>query len=279
MQGPTERRPGAADRPDGSRSRLTGPHLVGVGVGPGDPALVTGRAVDVLAGADRIVAASMGPQAIGRAEAVVRAAVPGATVDRVTVDIAGGPDERAGSLRAAADELVAWLDAGEAVAFATLGDPNLWSTFPALARLVSEARPGVPVTAVPGVMAFQELAARTGTVVADDPGQVVVLAARDDVAPLDAALTDPDAAVVLCKGGARLPALARRLEQHGRLDGSVVGEHLGLPGERAVAVAEVADRPASYLATVVVPARPPGAPRPPRPANAARAGARAGARR
>jgi precorrin-2/cobalt-factor-2 C20-methyltransferase len=158
-------------------------------------------------------------------------------------------------LRSAADELVAWLDAGEAVAFATLGDPNLWSTFPALARHVADARPGVPISAVPGVMAYQELAARTATVVADDPAHVVVLAARDDVAALDAALRDPGAAVVLCKGAAALPSLAHRLEERGRLDGAVVGEHLGLPGERAVAVADVADRPASYLAAVVVPAR------------------------
>jgi len=52
-----------------------------------------------------------------------------------------------------------------------------------------------------------------------------------------------------------VPAVAAQLAEHGRLDGAVVGEMLGLPGGREVAVASVADRPASYLATVVVPAR------------------------
>jgi precorrin-2/cobalt-factor-2 C20-methyltransferase len=178
-------------------------------------------------------------------------------VDRVNVDIAGSSPERDASLHAAAAQVADWLDEGATVAFATLGDPNLYSTFPALARLVAAARPGVPISSVPGVMAFQELAALTGTVVADDPAHTVVLAARDDVGALDAGLADPSCAVVLCKGGAGLPALARRLEERGRLDGAVVGELLGLPGGRSVPVADVADRPASYLASVIVPARAP----------------------
>jgi hypothetical protein len=41
----------------------------------------------------------------------------------------------------------------------------------------------------------------------------------------------------------------------GRLDGAVVGELLGLPGERMAPLADVADQPATYLATVIVPPR------------------------
>ena len=40
-----------------------------------------------------------------------------------------------------------------------------------------------------------------------------------------------------------------------RLDGAVIGELMGLPGGRNGPVADVADRPASYLATVIVPAK------------------------
>lgn len=64
---------------------------------------------------------------------------------------------------------------------------------------------------------------------------------------------DPSAAVVVYKGGGRLPELADRLEALGRLDGSVLGELLGLPGGRVVPLAEAAQQPASYLATIVVP--------------------------
>ena len=59
--------------------------------------------------------------------------------------------------------------------------------------------------------------------------------------------------MVVYKGGGRLPELAQVLAGAGRLDGAVLGELLGLPGGRVAEVAEVADRPATYLATVVVP--------------------------
>ena len=56
------------------------------------------------------------------------------------------------------------LDAGERVALITLGDPNVYSTFSSVAERVAALRPRTPVRTEPGIMAFQELAARTGTV-------------------------------------------------------------------------------------------------------------------
>src|SRR5438067_1082708 len=67
------------------------------------------------------------------------------------------------------------------------------------------------------------------------------------------AVDEPDAAVVVYKGGRHLPAIAKRLADAGRLDGSVAGELLGLPGERVAPVGDMAADPASYLMTVIVP--------------------------
>ncbi len=231
-----------------------GPSLTGVGVGPSDPDLVTGRALAVLGDVDRVFAASTAPDAIGRAEAIVRAAAPEVAVDRLVFAIAGDAEERRASLARAADTVVMALDRGEAVAFVTLGDPNVYSTYPAMARLVAAQRPGVAQTTVPGVMAFQDLAARTGTVLAEDGEQVLVHSLGDGLDQLVGALDDPSCTLVIYKGGRRLPELAGHLARAGRLDDAVVGEMLGLPGGRSGPVAAVADRPASYLATVVVPA-------------------------
>ena len=70
-----------------------------------------------------------------------------------------------------------------------------------------------------------------------------------------AALQDGSRAVVVYKGGRHVGAVAGRLRDAGRLEGSVLGELLGLPGERIAPVADVADRPASYLSALIVPAR------------------------
>jgi precorrin-2/cobalt-factor-2 C20-methyltransferase len=243
---------GGPGRPEPVRE--AGPRLVGVGVGPSDPALVTERAIRTLNDADRVFSASTAPDAIGRAEAVVRAVAPEARVERLVFDIAGDTDARAASVEGAADAVVAALDAGAVVAFAMLGDPNVYSTFPALARAVASRRPSVPIATVPGVMAFQEVAATSRTVVAEDGERVVLTVADGDTAPLDGLLDDRATTVVLYKGGRHLPAVADALGRRARLQGAVVGEMLGLPGGRCVEVGAVADQAASYLATIVVPA-------------------------
>jgi precorrin-2/cobalt-factor-2 C20-methyltransferase len=234
--------------------RRTGPRLVGVGVGPSDPDLVTERAVTVLHDADRVFAASTGTDAIGRAEMIVRAVAPEVAVDRLPWTIAGDDGARDASLDDAVTAVVDALDQGAVVAFVTLGDPNVYSTFSALARRVGQLRPAVPIERVPGVMAFQELAARTGTVLAEHDERIMVAVPGDDTGTLAPLLADRDCTVVVYKGGRHLPEIATALRARGRLDGAIVGELLGLPGGRSVTVESVADRPASYLATIVVPA-------------------------
>jgi precorrin-2/cobalt-factor-2 C20-methyltransferase len=235
--------------------RPGGPAFVGVGVGPGDPGLVTRRAVDVLQQADRVLAPTTSRAAVGRAEAIVRDAAPGVAVERVPFVMEVATDARQAALDAAADAVVDHLDAGERVAFVTIGDPSVYSTFGSLADAVRSRRPAVPIEVVPGIMAFQDLAARTGRALVDGTEHLVLVpahAAADGTA-LDRAAADPQAAVVVYKGGAQVDQVAATLAHHGRLDGAVLGELLGLPGGRVAPLAEVADRPASYLATLIVP--------------------------
>jgi precorrin-2/cobalt-factor-2 C20-methyltransferase len=231
--------------------------LVGIGVGPGDADLVTVRAVVALRRADRIVAPATAVDAVGRAEAVVRQAVPGLRVERIPFAMAPGRAERDRSVDEAAGVVTSYLDAGEEVAFVTLGDPLTYSTFTSVAAAVRQRRPATVVEQVPGIMAFQALAARTGTTVTDERQRLVVRTALDGE-DVDVDLAQPDVTVVLYKGGRRLPDLAKAAAAAGRLPGAVAGELLGMPGERIGSLADLAaDGPASYLATVIVPARSP----------------------
>ena len=223
--------------------------VIGVGVGPGDPELLTMRAVRVIRAADRVLAPSSAIDAVGRAESIVRQACPGVPIERLVFAMG----DAASSIEAAAATIVAHLDAGDRVVFVTLGDPNVYSTFSSVAAIVAELRPGAAIETVPGIMAFQELASRSGTVVLQNTERLALITALDGPGSLGDALDDPTQAVVVYKGGRHLPEMAKRLASTGRLDGAVVGELLGLPGERVLPVAAAAEGPAAYLATLIVP--------------------------
>ena len=149
---------------------MTAPVLVGVGMGPGDPELVTVKAVRVLREADLVLVPVMATGEQGRAEATVRAHVTHDRVIRVAFALTEGAGmaEREAAWDGAADAAVAAFEGGASVvAFATIGDPNVYSTFTYLADTVRPRVPGMTVATVPGITAMQDLAARSGTVLCE----------------------------------------------------------------------------------------------------------------
>ncbi|MDT4988219.1 MAG: precorrin-2/cobalt-factor-2 C20-methyltransferase [Micromonosporaceae bacterium] len=227
--------------------------LIGVGVGPGDPELMTVKAVRILATAGRVFVPVLASGDTGRAEATVRAHAAHDRIERVVFALNERHDtgRRERHWDAAGARVADWLRAtGGTAAFATIGDPNVYSTFGYLAQTVRELVPAVAVETVPGITAMQALAAATGTPLAEGAEPLTLLPLAGGVEPLRAALRG-EGTVVVYKGGRHLPALAELARDAGR-DG-VYGEHLGLPDERIGPLADV-DGAGPYLATVLLPA-------------------------
>jgi precorrin-2/cobalt-factor-2 C20-methyltransferase len=243
------------------------PRLVGVGVGPGDPELVTVKAVRVLQTADVVLVPVLDTEAVdtGRAEASVRAHLPpdDARVRRVRFalnDRGGLTGDRTRSWDAAAETVVGSWEAGSTtVAFATIGDPSVYSTFSYLAHTVAALRPDAHVEVVPGITAMQDLAARSVTPLCEG---TETLALFPMTAGLDgfAAALDTFDTVVAYKGGRRLPQMLDVVRRAGRLDTAVYGASLGRPDERVQPAGEFTGvgEGAPYLSTLLVPPARPG---------------------
>ena len=237
--------------------------LIGVGVGPGDPELITVKAIRVLRTADLVLVPVLGRPGeedraeTGRAEATVRAHVDGAVIRRVAFalnDTAGVTPARAAAWDAAADAVTGAFAAGAGtVAFATLGDPALYSTFSYLAQGVTARDPGVAVETVPGITALQDLAARSGTVLAEGTESLVLLPLTAGPGALAEALAAHDTVVAYKLSAAGpLETVRKALAVAGRLDGAVFGARVGLAGEdiRPAASVEAGER-VPYLATLI----------------------------
>lgn len=233
--------------------------LVGVGVGPGDPEMLTLRGLRALRESDRVFVPVGEAGEVGRAEAVVLAHLgrESGKVRRLAFALSADRELMERNHREAAREVAASLVEGRTCAFATIGDPNVYSTFTYLARRVRELLPEARIETVPGVTAMQDLASRSGTplVVGEERLALVPFVGEGRSERLGEALAVGET-VVLYKGGGRLPEVLRAAERAGRPGEAVYGARLGSREERVGRLGEVGPgERLPYLSTVIFTAR------------------------
>ncbi len=235
---------------------MSSSRLIGVGVGPGDPELVTVKGVNALREADVIVVPVMDTLERGRAEATVLHYVPAEKVLRVVFALNERTDRarREAAWDAAGAKVAELLGTNGVVAFATIGDPNVYSTFTYLALTIGELVPGVVVETVPGITAMQDLAARSGAVLTEGTEPLTLVPVTAGSGVLKDALAGPGT-VVAYKFGRQAAEVAEALRETGRIEDAVWGSALGLPEESIRAAAELDGQPLPYLSTLIAPAR------------------------
>ena len=237
--------------------------LVGLGVGPGDPELLTLAGLRELRAASRIFVPVMSADEEGRSEAVVRAHLADdAPVERLVFalnDDVRGSQQRRNELWDAAGHKVAeqLRETGGSVVFATIGDPTIYSTFTYLAATVRRLLPEVEVVLSPGITAMQAAASAAGLHLVEGAETLTLVPVTREVTGLRAALRG-GGTVVAYKGGRRLDELRAEIEAAGALDRSVYAEHLGTQQARVLPLSEVTGLyppgqvAAPYLSTVIV---------------------------
>jgi precorrin-2/cobalt-factor-2 C20-methyltransferase len=204
----------------------------GIGVGPGDPGLVTVKAAAVLAHTTHVfvpkarvasdsLALDIARQYV-RAEAEVRELVFPMTEDRV---------ELRRNWAESADTIAQALEAGADACFLTLGDPLVYSTYVYLLRALQERLPAARAITVPGVTAFCAGAALANFPLGEGKQPLTVVPAADDLTSVREAL-QRGGTVVLMKIGKRLGNILALLEEAGLMEDAVFVSRAGLEGQR-----------------------------------------------
>lgn len=203
--------------------------LCGIGVGPGDPDLLTLKAVNALHRADVILAA-----ASPRNEHSVALSIASPhlrpEVEVLRLDFPMTRDKAI--LQAAWDKNAALtvdqLRQGHYAVFLTLGDPLIYSTFGYLMRHVLSLLPEANIEIVPGITSFQAAAARTRTILCESHETLRILPGileNDDLRPQ---LDHNDSAVIL-KAYRRFDGIRQCLNDQQR--DAIFVSRLGLDGE------------------------------------------------
>ncbi|NCC25972.1 MAG: precorrin-2 C(20)-methyltransferase [Deltaproteobacteria bacterium] len=226
--------------------------LYGVGVGPGDPELLTLRAARVLGRVEEVFAASSSKNdyslALSIAEKHVR---PGAAIRNLAFPMTRDPEGLARAWEANAKAVLDALHTGRDAAFLTLGDPMLFSTFVYLLRAVRALEPEVRVEVVPGVTSFQQAAAVSGTPLAESGESLLVLSGVNETRDLARRMQGADNAVIL-KAYRNFPAIRDWLASEDLDREAVFASRLGLEGETVVrGLADLPDDP-HYLSLLLI---------------------------
>ncbi len=212
--------------------------LCGVGVGPGDPELVTLKALRVLRQAGVIAIPSRSRHDPSFAWAIVHdhldaALRPAQLRVPLVFPMSKDPAVLRQAWERALVELAPHFEARRYVAFITEGDPLLYSSFIYLAGETAARWPGIRVEAVPGVSSVTAAAAACGLPLADGMERVAILPATYGTEDLAAVLRAFDT-TVLVKVGSVMPQVTEVLEREGLLDRAVYLSRVGTPAERIV---------------------------------------------
>jgi precorrin-2 C20-methyltransferase/precorrin-3B C17-methyltransferase len=231
--------------------------LWGVGLGPGDPELVTVKAARVIGEADVVAyhSARHGRSiARGIAERYLRPdQIEEHLVYPVTTEATDHPGGYAGALEdfyvEATERIAAHLAAGRDVALLAEGDPLFYSSYMHLHTRLTHRFDAV---IVPGVTSVSAASAAVATPLVAGDEVLSVLPGTLPVAELTRRLADADAAVIL-KLGRSYHNVREALSASGRLDQTFYVERASTPAQRVLPAADVDEASVPYFSLAMLP--------------------------
>ena len=237
---------------------MTG-RLYGVGVGPGDPELITLKAAKLISEAD-VVAYHSGTAGRSIARTIADALIRDEVIEElliypVTIGTTDHPLGYYGAVEdfydASAERLGKHLDAGRTVVVLAEGDPLFYSSYMYLHDRLADRYPS---ELVPGVTSISAAATAITTPLARHEDVLTVLPGTLPVPELARRLADTDAAAIM-KLGRTFAGVREALRQAGRLDDARYVERASTGEQRTLPVIEVDPAEVPYFSMIIVPGR------------------------
>ena len=221
----------------------------GVGVGPGDPELLTVKAVNAIKNADVIIAPKTEKKEGSVALTIAQPYIEGAEIVFQTFPMVKHFEESKEIFIANTNQILEFLREGKNVAFLTLGDPMFFSTYIYILNLLKDS--GADITTIAGVPAFLAIASHIGKPAAYGNEIMTVIPATAPKDKIVAALKVSDAAVLM-KVYKNFSEVVELLDETNMIDAAVLISRYGLDDEKIFdnLRAHKADK-LNYLSTIL----------------------------
>jgi precorrin-2/cobalt-factor-2 C20-methyltransferase len=208
--------------------------LYGLGVGPGDPELITLKAARILNAADVVYAAASTKNSYSLAVSIARPHIPDLTpVKMLHFPMTKDQVKKEKAWEENAHVLIDELNESKIVAFITLGDAMTYSTFGYVLRYVKKIAPRIPVISVPGITSYQACAASLNTPLVEGEEALLIVSGVNGGECLRRFAAVPEN-LVFMKAYRNVEDIAAALNEAGRLNGSVAVKNCGLPDQEII---------------------------------------------
>jgi len=223
--------------------------LYGVGIGPGDPELMTLKAVRIIRDCSVIVVPKSGDGERVALNIAAQAVPELGDKQLVELDMpmTRDPERLRTSHKAAADTIAGFLADGLDVAFITLGDPTIYSTYIYVHRLVGDR--GYTAEIIPGVPSFCAVSAKLDDCLVETSQSLHIIPGSYGTLDESLALKGTK---VLMKCGKSFPRVRQKLRDLGLADNARMIENCGLESQRIYTNLEEADESAGYFSVIVI---------------------------
>lgn len=223
----------------------------GVGVGPGDPDLLTLKAVKVFQSVDVIYTVAGTNSHKSVSGSVVECVDCTAECVELVFTMAKELSDREPAWKKHAQTIVEQLRAGKSCAFATIGDPLIYSTFTYLAREVEALEPNLVVKTVPGITSFQAAASSVNMPMVEDKETLALVPAWTEGHLTHPALHSADT-IVMLKAFKQRDLILTALKNH-HMEGRILyASRIGLDNEVITEdMDHMADQPREYLSMLI----------------------------
>ncbi len=222
----------------------------GIGVGPGEPELLTVKAINALKKIDALIAPKTEKKsdsvALSIAQPYLKSSVE---IIYQTFPMVRDFAEETEIFEANKEEILELLRGGKNVGFATLGDPMFYSTYIYIFRLLKSC--GVKIVTIPGVPAFLAIAAQIGRPIVFGNDILTIIPATAELDAIKNSLACADS-TVLMKVYKNFPEVVDALKSHGMIEDAVLVSRCGLDDEKIITdIAAHKDEALNYLSTIL----------------------------